>query len=93
MRPNVADFACRKTRGAPLLLRAFLASLIRIREHKPVSGRPAEARQRDLKQVIAAATKAGAKEVRVKLSGGAEVVIPLVPDDDNSVAPEEQITL
>jgi hypothetical protein len=47
-----------------------------------VSGRPAEARQRDLKQVIVAATKAGAREVRVKLSGGAESVIPLVPDDE-----------
>jgi len=34
-----------------------------------------------LKQTIFAAQKAGAKEVRVKLPDGAEIIIPLVPDD------------
>jgi hypothetical protein len=34
-----------------------------------------------LKQTIFAAQKAGAKEVRVKLPDGAEIIIPLVPAD------------
>ena len=46
-----------------------------------MSGRPAQIRQRELKQTIFAAQKAGAKEVRVKLPDGAEIIIPLVPDD------------
>jgi len=58
-----------------------------------MSGRPAQIRQRDLKQAIFAAQKAGAKEVRVRLSDGAEVVIPLSTPDDKPVAPEEQIRL
>jgi hypothetical protein len=58
-----------------------------------MSGRPAQIRQRDLKQTIFAAMKAGAKEVRVRLSDGAEVVIPLSTSDDKPVAPDEQITL
>jgi hypothetical protein len=35
-----------------------------------------------LKQTIFAAQKAGAKEVRVKLPDGAEIIIPLIPDDE-----------
>jgi hypothetical protein len=58
-----------------------------------MSGKPARIRQRDLKQTIFAAMKAGAKEVRVRLSEGAEVVIPLSTSDDKLVAAEEQITL
>ena len=46
-----------------------------------MSGRPAQIRQRELKQTIFAAQKAGAKEVRVKLPDGAEIIIPLVPAD------------
>jgi hypothetical protein len=59
-----------------------------------MAGRPAQIRQRDLKQTIFAAMKAGAKEVRVRLSDGAEVVIPLSPtEEQKSVAVEEQIRL
>ena len=58
-----------------------------------MSGRPAKIRQRDLKQTIFAARKAGVKEIRVRLSDGAEVVIPLSTTDEKSVAPEEQIRL
>jgi hypothetical protein len=56
-----------------------------------MSGRPAQIRQRELKQTIFAAQKAGAKEVRVKLPDGAEIIIPLVPD--TPVEPDEQIKL
>jgi hypothetical protein len=58
-----------------------------------MSGRPAELRQRDLKQTIRAAQKAGAKEVRVNLTNGAVIVIPLIPDDEKPIADEEQIKL
>lgn len=58
-----------------------------------MSGRPAQIRQRDLKQTLFAAMKAGAKEVRVELGDGATVVIPLVPSDDKPAAENEQITL
>jgi hypothetical protein len=47
-----------------------------------MSGRPAQIRQRELKQTIFTAQKAGAKEVRVKLPDGAEIIIPLVPADE-----------
>jgi hypothetical protein len=57
-----------------------------------MSGRPAFIRQRDLKQTIFAAIKAGAKQVRVKLSEGAEVIIPLI-DDEKPVADDGQINL
>jgi hypothetical protein len=53
-----------------------------------MSGRPAVIRQRDLKQTIFAAIKAGAKQVRVKLGEGAEVIIPLIDGDDAPVAPD-----
>ena len=59
-----------------------------------MSGRPAEIRQRDLKQTIRAAQKAGAKEVRVNLTNGAVIVIPLIPsDDEKPIASDEQIKL
>jgi hypothetical protein len=51
-----------------------------------MSNRPAQIRQRDLKQTLLAAQKAGAKEVRVELGeDGATIVIPLVPSDDKAV--------
>ena len=50
-----------------------------------MAGRPAQIRQRDLKQTLFAARKVGAKEVRVRLNDGAEVIIPLVPSDDKAV--------
>jgi hypothetical protein len=53
-----------------------------------MSGRPALIRQRDLKQTIFAAQKAGAKQVRVKLGDGAEIIIPLVDGDDAPLAPD-----
>jgi hypothetical protein len=51
-----------------------------------MSGRPAVIRQRDCKQIINAAKKAGARQVQVNLPGGTSIVIPLVPDDDKPVA-------
>src|SRR5262249_31649897 len=53
-----------------------------------MSGRPAELRQRDLKQMIFAAQKAGAKEVRVHLTNGAVVVIPIPPGNVECPEPE-----
>jgi len=50
-------------------------------ETSKVSGRPAFIRKRDLKQALAAALEAGAKQVQVHLASGASFVIPLVPDD------------
>ena len=50
-----------------------------------MSGRPANIRQRDLKQTLMAALKAGARQVQVNLPGGTSIVIPLLPDDDNIV--------
>ena len=46
-----------------------------------MSGRPALIRQRDLKQALIAAKKAGAKELRVHLGDDVAMVIPLAPDD------------
>ena len=47
-----------------------------------MSGRPALIRQRDLKQAIMAAQKAGAKEVQLRLGGQVSVVIPLRANED-----------
>jgi hypothetical protein len=41
-----------------------------------------------LKQTIFAAQKAGAREVRVKLPDGAEIIIPLVPNDEPPTEPD-----
>jgi len=46
-----------------------------------MSGRPAKLRQRDLKQALIAAQRAGAKELRVHLGDDVSMVIPLAPDD------------
>jgi len=54
-----------------------------------VSGRPANIRQRDLKQTLMAALKAGARQVQVNLPGGTSIVIPLVPDDDKPAEDNE----
>jgi hypothetical protein len=58
-----------------------------------MSGRPAQIRQRDLKQTIFAAQKAGVKEIRVHLGDDVSIVIPLVSDDDKPIESEQQITL
>jgi hypothetical protein len=55
-----------------------------------MSGRPAQIRQRDLKQTICAAQKAGAKEVRVNLTNGAVIVIPLVADNEKPTAAKDE---
>jgi hypothetical protein len=49
-----------------------------------MSGKPAKIRQRDLKQALIAAQKAGARQVQVNPDGS--IVIPLVPDDDPPAA-------
>jgi len=49
-----------------------------------MSGRPAVIRQRDLKQAIMAAQKAGAPRVELRLGGGVSVVIPLHAPDNES---------
>ena len=54
-----------------------------------MSGRPANIRQRDLKQTLMAALKAGARQVQVNLPGGTSIVIPLVPDDDKPAEDNE----
>jgi hypothetical protein len=46
-----------------------------------MSGKPALIRQRDLKQALMAARKAGAKELRLHLGDDVSMVIPLGPDD------------
>jgi len=58
-----------------------------------LSGRSSRVRQREIQQIVRGAIKAGARQVRVKLGDGAEVIIPLVPDDETPVAKDEQITL
>jgi hypothetical protein len=45
-------------------------------------------RSRDVKAVIIAALRAGARQVEVKVGTGS-VVIPLVPDDDKPVEASE----
>jgi hypothetical protein len=55
-----------------------------------MSGRPALIRQRDAKQIIAAAKKAGAPKVEVKLPGGTAVVIHLGAAEEKS---EDEIKL
>jgi hypothetical protein len=56
-----------------------------------MSGRPALIRQRDCKQIIAAAKKAGAPSVEVKLPGGTAVIIHLNAAEEK--AEGEQIDL
>jgi hypothetical protein len=52
-----------------------------------MSGRPAVIRQRDLKQTLNAARKAGASQVKVKF-GEVEVTIPLIDGDEVPTAPD-----
>jgi hypothetical protein len=52
-----------------------------------MSGKSALIRQRDLKQAIMAAQKAGAQEVQLRLGGGVSVVIPLHAADGSDISP------
>jgi hypothetical protein len=61
--------------------------------NKVMSGRPAKIRQRDLKQALLAAQKAGLEQVKVDFGGGVSMTFPLVPDDDKPAEADEQITL
>jgi hypothetical protein len=85
-----------KTRRARLLCRAAEPpsnQLIRICGFKSargaMSGRPALIRQREAKQIIAAAKKAGAKQVEVKLPNEVAVIVHLDLPDDKDVAEEK----
>jgi hypothetical protein len=57
-----------------------------------MAGRPAIIRQRDVKQVILGAQKAGASKVTLRI-GDVEAVIDLSTPEQKTVAPEEQISL
>jgi hypothetical protein len=63
---------------------------IPIGNRRAMSGRPALIRQREVKQIIGAAKKAGAKDVTVRIG---EVSLTINLADDKAVAEEEQITL
>jgi len=54
-----------------------------------MSGRPALVRSRDVKAVMIAARKLGAREVLVKPDGS--MAIPLAPDDKPVEAADEEI--
>jgi hypothetical protein len=56
-----------------------------------LSGRPALIRQRDIKQVLGAAKKAGAKDVTFKI--GAVVATINLADDDKPLVEEDEVTL
>jgi hypothetical protein len=55
-----------------------------------VSGRPAPIRQRDIKQILGAAKKAGAKDVTVRIND-VSVIVHL--DDDKPPVEEDEVTL
>jgi len=57
-----------------------------------MSGRPALIRQRECKQIINAAKKAGAKGVEFRI-GDVPVIVHLTEPDDTPAAKDEQITL
>jgi hypothetical protein len=57
-----------------------------------MSGRPAVIRQRDSKQIINAAKKAGAKRVEFRI-GDVPVIVHLTESDEAPAAKDEQITL
>ena len=57
-----------------------------------MSGRPAEIRQRECKQIINAAKKAGAKGVEFRI-GNVPVIVHLTEPDHTPAAKDEQITL
>jgi hypothetical protein len=54
-----------------------------------MSGRPALIRQREAKQIFAAAKKAGARQVEVKLPNEVAVIVHLDLLDDKDVAEEK----
>ena len=56
-----------------------------------MSGRPALIRQRDVKQIVNAAKRAGAKDVEVKI-GDVKLTIHLA-DDDKQPTEEDEVTL
>ena len=60
--------------------------------NKVMSGRPAVIRQRDSKQIINAAKKAGAKRVEFRI-GDVPVIVHLSEPDHTPAAKDEQITL
>jgi hypothetical protein len=89
-RPSVKVF---KQRGRRKLLRCRFrgaAQPITLFERQSMSGRPALIRQRETKQIIAAAKKVGAPKVEVKIG---EVAVIIHLNDDKDIAEEEQITL
>jgi hypothetical protein len=55
-----------------------------------MSGRPALIRQRDVKQILGAAKKAGAKDVKVQVG---EVSLTIHLADDKPLAEDEEVTL
>ncbi len=57
-----------------------------------MSGRPALIRQREAKQIIAAAKKAGAPKVEIKI-GEVAVIIHLNTPEEKTVVEHEQIKL
>jgi|AmaraimetFIIA100_FD_contig_51_6460584_length_410_multi_3_in_0_out_0_2 hypothetical protein len=57
-----------------------------------MSGRPALVRQRDVKQVIIAAKKAGAAKVEVRM-GGACAIVHLCEPDQKPIETDEEISL
>ena len=57
-----------------------------------MSGRPAVIRQRDSKQIINAAKKAGAKRVEFRI-GDVPVIVHLTEPDHTPASKDEQITL
>jgi hypothetical protein len=57
-----------------------------------MSGRPALIRQRDSKQIISAAKKAGARRVEFRI-GDVPVIVHLIESDETPAAKDEKITL
>jgi hypothetical protein len=57
-----------------------------------MSGRPAVIRQRDSKQIINAAKKAGAKRVEFRI-GDVPVIVHLTEPDQSHAAKDEKINL
>jgi hypothetical protein len=64
---------------------------IRLGKRGTMSGRPALIRQREAKQIIEAAKKAGAKQVEVKLPNEVAVIVHLDLPEEKSE--DEPITL
>jgi hypothetical protein len=58
-----------------------------------MAGRPATIRQREVKQIILGAQKAGASKVTLRIGGNVEAVIDLSTPEEKTVAQDDQITL